>query len=72
MSKEYPPYLDHPKPRQKQTNGDRIRDMSDDELAKYFGRYGFCGGIIPKHYCMKQKECSLECVTRWLQQPVEE
>lgn len=31
--KNYPPYLDYPKPRKTQTNADRIRAMSDDELA---------------------------------------
>ena len=32
--KDYPPYLDLPKPRQSMTNGDRIRAMSDDEMAR--------------------------------------
>lgn len=27
-AKDYPPYLDYPKPRKKQTNGDRIRAMN--------------------------------------------
>lgn len=31
--KDYPPYLDYPKERKKQTNADRIRAMSDEELA---------------------------------------
>ena len=30
--KNYPPYLDYPKPYKPQTNADRIRSMSDDEL----------------------------------------
>ena len=30
---DYPPYLDYPKPRKPQTNADRIRAMSDEELA---------------------------------------
>ena len=29
--KDYPPYLDYPKPR---TNADRIRAMTDEELAE--------------------------------------
>lgn len=33
--KDYPPYLDYPKPRQKQTNADRIRSMTDEELAEF-------------------------------------
>ena len=31
--KDYPPYLDYPKPRKEQTNADRIRGMTDKELA---------------------------------------
>lgn len=33
--KDYPPYLDYPKPRRPQTNGDRIRAMTDEELAEF-------------------------------------
>lgn len=33
--KDYPPYLDYPKPRKPMTNGDRIRSMSDEELADW-------------------------------------
>ena len=32
--KDYPPYLDYPKPYKTQTNADRIRAMSDEELVK--------------------------------------
>lgn len=32
--KDYPPYLDYPKPRKKRTNADKIRHMTDEELAK--------------------------------------
>ena len=55
------------------TNADRIRAMSDEELAKFFGRHGFCCDniIIPSSYCMRQKECSLKCVVNWLKQPAE-
>lgn len=28
--KDYPPYLDYPKPRKRQTNGDRIRAKEGD------------------------------------------
>lgn len=54
------------------TNADRIRAMTDEELANFFGRYGFCNGIIPMSYCGTQKECSLACVVNWLRQPVKE
>ena len=33
--KDFPPYLDYPKPRTKQTNADRIRAMTDEELAHF-------------------------------------
>lgn len=33
--KDYPPYLDYPKPRKTTTNADRIRAMSDEELADF-------------------------------------
>ena len=32
--KDYPPYLDYPKPHKAQTNADRIRAMSDEEMAQ--------------------------------------
>lgn len=32
--KDYPPYLDYPKPRKPMTWGDKIRAMSDEELAE--------------------------------------
>lgn len=32
--KDYPPYLDYPKPRKPTTNADRLRSMSDEELAE--------------------------------------
>ena len=32
--KNYPPYLDYPKPYKEQTNADRIRAMSDEEMAE--------------------------------------
>ena len=31
--KDYPPYLDYPKERKKQTNADKIRQMLDEELV---------------------------------------
>ena len=32
--KDYPPYLDYPKERKKQTNADKIRQMTDEELVE--------------------------------------
>lgn len=36
--KDYPPYLDYPKPRKPMTNADRIRAMNDYELAVFFAK----------------------------------
>ena len=33
--KDYPPYLDYPKPYKAKSNADRIRSMSGEELAKF-------------------------------------
>lgn len=33
--KDYPPYLDYPKPHKPTTNADRIRAMSDEELEDF-------------------------------------
>ena len=33
--KNYPPYLDYPKPYKPLTNADRVRTMSDKELAAW-------------------------------------
>lgn len=37
--KDYPPYLDYPKPRKRQTNADRIRAMTDAELAIWIWKH---------------------------------
>ena len=61
--KNYPPYLDYPKPYKPQTNADRIRAMSDEELA------GFLGDWAQRHrawMCDSQGEC-----LAWLQEPAE-
>lgn len=79
--KDYPPYLDYPKPKKKQTNADRIRAMTDEELAKFipsgpcppsrwhrdgFGaRYTECPNEERFHGC---RDCWLD----WLRQEVSE
>ena len=68
--KDYPPYLDYPKPRKVQTNADRIRSMTDEELALWIcGVYDieeengkFINGIIIPGYTPNDIE-------EWLQQP---
>ena len=42
--KDYPPYLDYPKERRLITNADKIRAMSDEELAQ------FCCRICDSYY----------------------
>ena len=58
--KDYPPYLDYPKPHKAQTNADRIRSMSDEELAMCLYEIGYDGG-------WGAPEGTLE----WLQRPAE-
>ena len=69
----YPPYLDYPKPYKVQTNADRIRAMSDEELEKMLTTPG--GGFsCSKCWEIGDGECHLNCKERcleWLKQPVE-
>ena len=70
--KNYPPYLDYPKPYKPQTNADRIRSMSDDELAELL--LDGCRGSK----CDDQSKNEwgsvncFQCRVTWLQQPAEE
>ncbi len=65
--KAYPPYLDYPKPRKTTTNADRIRAMSDEELAKLFDSDDV---ICPPNHIDCTEKCT-ECFLKWLQQPAE-
>ena len=67
--KESDPSMWKPLP---QTNADRIRAMSDEELAKFIGEEGFHCEICAKGV---NSECDLKCGTYcldWLKQPAEE
>ena len=55
--KNYPPYLDYPKPYKPQTNADRIRAMSDEELAN-----------VLREFAAKPMHGSF---LKWLKQPAE-
>lgn len=78
--KDYPPYLDYPKPYKAQTNADRIRAMSDEELSVAISRRCIntlcdivCGGdckAIATLNKMSQQRCT-DIVLGWLQQPAE-
>ena len=51
------------------TNSDRIRAMTDEELAEYLGNIHYCPAPYPT--CDPTKECK-ECWLKWLRSPVEE
>ena len=55
-----------PKP---QTNADRIRAMSDEELMKIFESVGMTGCPEPTMDCRASCE---ECILDWLKQPVKD
>mgnify|MGYP004554441839 FL=1 len=52
------------------TNADRIREMSDDELAKLLNSGTFICGRL-KDICEDMPGCE-ECLLAWLRSPVEE
>ena len=68
--REYKKYLEH-----KQTNGDRIRSMTDEKLAEYFSQEVWQGQLC--FSCPAEKECSIKedcrsCFLDWLKQEVKE
>ena len=69
--KNYPPYLDYPKPRKVQTNADRIRAMSDEELADMLWKTGRNYRAICADPVVDYNE-QHEHLVDWLQQPAEE
>lgn len=71
--KDYPPYLDYPKPRKPKTNADRIRAMSDEELAYFIAE----PSVAPPPWCKEIPVCPHmdedivpchECALDWLRQ----
>ena len=69
--KNYPPYLDYPKPYKPQTNADRIRSMSDDELNDLFYEIYNAGVEDASAYEWGQRKNSFEWTMDWLQMPTE-
>lgn len=69
--KDYPPYLDYPKPHKVQTNADRIRAMSDEELADMLWKTGRNYRAICADPVVDYNE-QHEHLVDWLQQPAEE
>ena len=69
--KNYPPYLDYPKPYKPHTNADRIRSMSDDELNDLFYEIYNAGAEDASSYEWGQRKNSFEWTMDWLQMPTE-
>ena len=57
----------------KNTNGNRIRAMSDEDLVKLFGHNSICDYVQDhsREHCEKQGSCD-KCLVKWLQQPAGE
>lgn len=78
--KDYPPYLDYPKPRKPQTNAQKIRAMSDDELATHLHDIGWDCHLCAEHRrldnepLLRGEKCDEKCAEhclQWLQKPAE-
>ncbi len=65
--KDYPPYLDYPKPYKMKTNADLIRAMSDEELANFLIDFSNNGGWTTE---IGRKSC-YKTIADYLQQPAE-
>ena len=62
--KDYPPYLDYPKPYKSQTNADCIRSMTDDELNDLFNEIYNAGAedavsVVRCRECKYHKDTSI-------------
>ena len=66
--KNYPPYLDYPKPHKAMTNAQKIRVMSDEELAEVIA----CPkGLLDRMDCFDDNRDCKHCALDWLKQPAE-
>ena len=63
--------VEYEKAQKPMTNADRIRSMSDEELARIFVKAPLCRASETKVDCRQTKSC-LQCLTEWLKQPAEE
>lgn len=68
--KDYPPYLDYPKPYNPQTNADRIRSMSDEELVLELMTWRL-EAVAKYHGVESQYPDTQKTILSWLQQPAE-
>ena len=69
--KNYPPYLDYSKPCKAQTNADKIRSMTDDELNDLFHEIYNAGVDDAAAYEWGHRTNSFEWTMEWLQKPAE-
>lgn len=71
--KDYPPYLDYPKLHKPQTNADRIRSMTDEELAELLANetYRIAEHCFDAFGYGLEKQVIYAKRLEWLQQPVE-
>ncbi len=54
------------------TNGERIRSMTDEELAEFFPTTGIeCGNCLPYDFCGIEDGCCEKAWERWLKSEVE-
>ena len=71
--KNYPPYLDYPKPCKPQTNADRIRSMTDEELEEGIRRLSLeYEPWCDRHCKMNGDDDCNRCLRSWLQQPAKD
>ena len=70
--KDYPPYLDYPNPRKPITNADRIRSMTDDELADLWWERVDCGECPVHRDCRMTGQDCKELALGWLQEEAKE
>ena len=53
------------------TNGEKIRSMTDEELADFFPTIGLeCGECLPYNLCGSGDDCCEEAWERWLKSEV--
>ena len=60
--------------KRKKTNADRIRSMTNEELATFINRIVICHQLRKEGNCVKcpihpAKPCDTEGIVKWLQQP---
>ena len=63
-----------PRKPKKQTNADRIRSMSDEELAEFLIKSDCCIANAGKVDCSQAEECGIceKVIRNWLKSEVEE